>query len=79
MPSTDETMPMDVETGSAASSTAKAKARPRRETVTTGMILIRYDNPHTLRFVVENNRRKYLICGEKISETGPVSQDRVCD
>ena len=73
---------MDAETGSAASSTArrpKAKARPRRETVTTGMILIRYDNPRTLRFIVENNRGKYLICGEEISETGPVSQDRVCE
>ena len=44
MPSTDERMPMDAKTGSAASSTTrrpKAKVRPRRETVPTGMILIR--------------------------------------
>ena len=42
---------MDVETGSAASSTTrrpKAKARPRQPTVMADVILIRYDNPRNL-------------------------------
>ena len=71
---------MEVETGSAASSTTrrpKAKARPRQPTVMANVIIIRYDNPRDLRTDVANRRGKYLVCGVDTEEIGPVSQDAV--
>ena len=71
---------MDVETGSAASSTTrrpKAKARPRQPTVLTDMMLIRYDNPRNLAMDVARRRGKFLACGVDIAETGLASQDAV--
>ena len=71
---------MDVETGSAASSTTrrpKAKARPRQPTVLTEVMLIRYDNPRNLAMDVARRRGKFLACGVDIAEMGLVSQDAV--
>ena len=71
---------MDVETGSAASSTTrrpKAKARPRQPTVLTEVMLIRYDNPRNLAEDVARRRGKFLACGVEIAEMGLASQDAV--
>ena len=71
---------MDVETGSAASSTTrrpKAKARPRQPTVLTDVMLIRYDNPRNLAMDVARRRGKFLACGVDIAESGLASQDAV--
>ena len=71
---------MDVETGSAASSTTrrpKAKARPRQPTVRTEVMLIRYDNPRNLAEDVARRRGKFLACGVEIAEMGLASQDAV--
>ena len=71
---------MDVETGSAASSTTrrpKAKARPRQPTVLADVILIRYDNPRNLAIDVASRRGKFLACGVDIAETGLSSQGAV--
>ena len=73
-------VPMDVETGSAASSTTrrpKAKARPRQPTVLADVMLIRYDNPRNLAIDVASRRGKFLACGVDIAETGLSSQDAV--
>ena len=69
---------MDVETGSAASSTTrrpKAKARPRQPTVLTEVMLIRYDNPRNLAMDVARRRGKFLACGVDIAEMGLASQE----
>ena len=71
---------MDVETGSAASSTTrrpKAKARPRQPTVLADVMLMRYDNPRNLAIDVARRRGKFLACGVDIAETGLASQDAV--
>ena len=71
---------MDVETGSAASSTTrrpKAKARPRQPTVLADVMLIRYDNPRNLAIDVARRRGKFLACGVDIAETGLASQEAV--
>ena len=71
---------MDVETGSAASSTTrrpKAKARPRQPTVLTEVMLIRCDNPRNLAMDVARRRGKFLACGVDIAEMGLASQDAV--
>ena len=71
---------MDVETGSAASSTTrrpKAKARPRQPTVLTDVMLIRCDNPRNLAIDVARRRGKFLACGVDVAETGLASQDAV--
>ena len=55
---------MEVETGSAASSTTrrpKAKARPRQPTVMANVIIIRCDNPRDLGTDFANRRGKYLV------------------
>ena len=73
-------VPMDVETGSAASSTTrrpKAKARPRQPTVLADVMLIRYDNPRNLAIDVASRRAKFLAGGVDIAETGLSSQDAV--
>ena len=77
----DDGVTMETETGSAASSTKrrpKAKARPRRATIIADVILIRYDNPRNLGADVTSRRGQFLLCGVDIAETGPVSQERVC-
>ena len=64
---------MDVETGSAASSTTrrpKAKARPRQPTVLTDVMLIRYDNPRNLAMDVARRRGKDLPKFATDVETG---------
>ena len=61
----DDEATMEVETGSAASSTTrrpKAKARPRRATIIADVILIRYDNPRNLGSDVANRRGQFLLC-----------------
>eukprot|EP00439_Symbiodinium_sp_Y106_P063081 s3243_g9.t1 len=71
---------MDVETGSAASSTTrrpKAKASPRQPTVLADVMLMRYDNPRNLAIDVARRRGKFLACGVDIAETGLASQDAV--
>ena len=77
----DDGVPMETETGSAASPTTRrprAKARPRRATIIADVILIRYDNPRDLGSDVTSRRGQFLMWGVDIAETGPVSQDRVC-
>ena len=76
----DDGVPMETETGSAASSTTrrpKAKARPRPATIIADVILIRCDNPRSLGSDVTSRRGQFLACGVDIAEIGPVSQDRV--
>ena len=76
----DDGVPMETETGSAASSTTrrpKAKARPRPATIIADVILIRCDNPRSLGSDVTSRRGQFLACGVDVAEIGPVSQDRV--
>ena len=80
MRSAEDGVPMETETGSAASSTTrrpKAKARPRQPTVMANVIIIRYDNPRNLGTDAANRRGKYLVCRVDSEEIGLESQDAV--
>ena len=76
MRSAEDGVPMETETGSAASSTTrrpKAKARAPQPTVMANVIIIRYDNPRNLGSDVASRRGKY--CGVDVEEIGLASQD----
>ena len=64
MRSAEDGVPLEMETGSAASSTTrrpKAKARPRQPTVMANVIIIRCDNPRDLGTDFANRRGKHLV------------------
>ena len=56
------------------------KARPRRggETITSDLILIRYDTQHNCGHEV-TSRVAFLICGVDIAEVGPDNNDKVVE
>ena len=56
-------------------------ARPRRggETISSDLILIRYDTQHNCGYDVGSTRWNLLGCGFEIANMGPESNDKVAE
>ncbi|CAE7753579.1 unnamed protein product [Symbiodinium sp. CCMP2592] len=74
---------MDVDDAGTASSgrRPRAKARPRRgdETISSDLILIRYETQHNCGREVTNRRGIFNVCGVEIKDMGLENTDTVID